>query len=532
MLTNNLQEWQTHLNEQLVKLKLSEDTPLHAIIYTDGGCRPNPGSGGVGIHGYFYTPILPKTGYGTKGFKPTCVGYVNSDRPIDDPEQVAVLADVSSDITTEEEKPVTVIAFFDIACSLEGLSTNNSSELTSFLQALVMLGEVSVKSARFILDSRYVLNNTTNNLEQWAKNRWRGSDGSEIKNRYLWESVYEQLNKVKSHVDVILEWTKGHSDDSGNMKADQNASAASITASCFKQISFRRLFAAKGYWNPESEYHRFFTESRWYFLTHTPLPIYDTLAGKFHVYYTGNHGTDDDMFAKASSDTVYSITCLKQPDEVLNQLKEEVDKFVYLQTKSYFSLPVIGQLNNIFKPSVYRDLKLSECKHLYKQNEKPELYAPPEVLLTTERNPPLLAARAFNCFTGLELKLLDFLNNSLTSEYVLNDITSFIYEQVETKKKTVLKVSSNLAMDTQSIKLSVDYTFQSQAYNNDVILTCGLDIPKRNLFAALSDKSPKVYVLTWPEPSSRKAFRYATIVTSDDAVGIWAGVYSNLRIVI
>lgn len=531
MLTNELSSWSSHLQQQLIINKCVEND-IHVVIYTDGGCRPNPGFGGVGVHGYFYTTDKPKTGYGTKGFKPTNKGYVNNERPIDDPVAVAEFQNVADESIVVGETPVTVIAFFDIASGLEGTSTNNSAELASFVWGLLILKNVKVKSALFILDSRYVLNNTKQNLETWANNRWRGSDGSEVKNRYLWENVYGLFSTLKTECEIVLDWTKGHSDDAGNLRADHNASSASIAAVNKKQIVYERLFPSKGYWNPESDYHRFFTESRWYFLTHKPLPEYYTSRGAFYVYYIGNHGSDDDMFGKPATDTVYGIIALRNKNVVLHNLKEHVDEVTYTQTRASYSLPVIGQLNNIFKPMVYRDLILSDCKHLYKQNEKPELYAPPEVLLTTERNPPLLATRAFDHFTALEMKLLSFLNGEQDPIYIYNNITNFIYEQVETKKKQTLKVSPNLAMDTQSIKIDVEYNHNNERLKSDVVLTCGLDIPKRNLFTALLEKKPEVYVLTWPEASSRKAFRYATIVVCDDAVGIWAGVYSNLRLVI
>jgi hypothetical protein len=69
------------------------------------------------------------------------------------------------------------------------------------------------------------------------------------------------------------------------------------------------------------------------------------------------------------------------------------------------------------------------------------------------------------------------------------------------------------------------------AATTNVVLTVGIDMPKRNFFAAIAGQKPKVYVMTWPESSSSVAFRYATVVVTDDNCGIWAGVYGNLRIV-
>ena len=46
------------------------------VLYTDGGCRPNPGYGGSGIHGYLYTEEVPKKGAGQGLNILTAEGYV------------------------------------------------------------------------------------------------------------------------------------------------------------------------------------------------------------------------------------------------------------------------------------------------------------------------------------------------------------------------------------------------------------------------------------------------------------------------
>ena len=531
MLTNHFAEWQTVLDAQLVASKCT-DKDVHVIIYTDGGCRPNPGPGGIGIHGYFFTKDVPKTGYGTKGFKPTDLGYVNTERPVDDPNSLAEHENQTNEPVVRPDKPVTVLGFFDIAMGLEGTSTNNSAELSAFIHGLLILNSTTIKSATFIMDSRYVLNNTEKFLSQWARNQWRGSDGSEIKNRYLWESIHELKTKLDGQIPINLVWTKGHSDDAGNIRADINATTASIMAMHGTHISQFRLFPPRGYWNPDSEYHRFFTENRWYFLTNLPLPQYDTALGRFHAYYTGNHGTDDDMFGKGTADTCYSVIGIREPDSVLAQLKLETELSLAASTMQGVNMPVIAQLNNIFKPIVYRDLQLTSCKNIFRPQDKPVIFTPPEILLCTKRDPPLLAARAYEHLSLLEKKLVEFCNRDLPANHRLTNVTELIYEQVITKKKTVLKVAAALGMDFQTLKTPVTYTHGDTEDAKVVTLTAGIDIPKRNLFTALTEKNPQVFILSWPELSSRKAFRYATVVVCDDAIGIWAGVYSNLCLVI
>ena len=53
---------------------------LHAVVYTDGGCRPSRGIGGWGFHGYTYTNDTPKQGSGCKAGYPSCKGYIVTDK--------------------------------------------------------------------------------------------------------------------------------------------------------------------------------------------------------------------------------------------------------------------------------------------------------------------------------------------------------------------------------------------------------------------------------------------------------------------
>ena len=62
-----------------------------------------------------------------------------------------------------------------------------------------------------------------------------------------------------------------------------------------------------------------------------------------------------------------------------------------------------------------------------------------------------------------------------------------------------------------------------------VTLTIGIDLPKRNALSALADKKPRVSLITWRESSF--GFRVATIVETDDDIGIYAPSVSNLRMI-
>lgn len=132
------------------------------IIYVDGACSGNPGPGGFGALLKF------------KDINKEIVGY-------------------------------------------ELDTTNNRMELTAGVEALKCLKTSC--NVEIYTDSKYLQLGVTKWIDNWIKNNWRKSDNVIIKNLDLWQKLYEQLSKH----DIIWKWVKGHSDNIGNIKADQLA---------------------------------------------------------------------------------------------------------------------------------------------------------------------------------------------------------------------------------------------------------------------------------------------------------------------
>ena len=144
---------------------MSSDLP-RVTIYTDGGCRPNPGPGGWG----------------------------------------AVL--LFSDSDPQE---------------LSGgkrEATNNRMELTAAIEALGALQ--NPHRVELFTDSTYLKRGVTEWLPKWRANGWKTAGKKTVKNRDLWK---ELENTIAIH-DVVWRWTKGHAGDRWNEVADELASAA------------------------------------------------------------------------------------------------------------------------------------------------------------------------------------------------------------------------------------------------------------------------------------------------------------------
>lgn len=136
------------------------------LIYTDGACSGNPGPGGWGA--------------------------------------ILMYGDVKKEISG---------ALKD--------TTNNIMEITAVLEALKLLKEeceVEVYS-----DSAYVVNAFNQGwLDNWQKNNWRTAGKDPVKNKELWEELYNLTQKHK----VTFIKVKGHSDNEWNNRCDFLATSA------------------------------------------------------------------------------------------------------------------------------------------------------------------------------------------------------------------------------------------------------------------------------------------------------------------
>lgn len=134
------------------------------VIYTDGGCDPNPGVGGWGAVLLY------------KGVERELSGA--------DPE-----------------------------------STNNRMEMTAAIAALQSLKRRC--SVVIHTDSEYLQKGITQWLPGWKRRSWKRKGGP-IKNLDLWR----ELDRLAGEHDIHWRWVKGHAGDYYNERCDELASTA------------------------------------------------------------------------------------------------------------------------------------------------------------------------------------------------------------------------------------------------------------------------------------------------------------------
>ena len=135
------------------------------IVYTDGGCRGNPGPGG-------WAALLR---YG------------------------------------DHERELT---------GAEAQTTNNRMELMGAIAAL----EALTRSSRVALytDSQYVKKGMTEWLKSWIARGWLTADKKPVKHADLWQ----RLQAAAAGHQVEWHWVRGHNGDPGNERVDALANIA------------------------------------------------------------------------------------------------------------------------------------------------------------------------------------------------------------------------------------------------------------------------------------------------------------------
>lgn len=100
-------------------------------------------------------------------------------------------------------------------------TTNNKMELTAPIEALKLLKKPC--KVKVYSDSAYLVNAFSQGwIYNWFKNGWKTFDKKDVKNRDLWEKIYE-FTKIHK-----IEWikVKGHSDNEFNNRCDELAVSA------------------------------------------------------------------------------------------------------------------------------------------------------------------------------------------------------------------------------------------------------------------------------------------------------------------
>ncbi|MDR2457591.1 MAG: ribonuclease HI [Clostridiales Family XIII bacterium] len=97
-------------------------------------------------------------------------------------------------------------------------TTNNRMEITAVLAGLNEIKNDSIKNENFAInifsDSSYVINCMRKKwYEKWQKNNWKNSNKEPVKNKELWEELFERIEEIKKcKTEINFYHIKGHLD--------------------------------------------------------------------------------------------------------------------------------------------------------------------------------------------------------------------------------------------------------------------------------------------------------------------------------
>lgn len=480
------------------------------VLYVDGGCRPNPGFGGWGMHGYLHNETLNGK-KATKGHIPTSEGYVDGN----------FIKNV------EAVKEISPIQYVDGYGSFDTDVTNNIAELVATTNALKYADNYNLSSVNVYSDSEYVCKGLELRVDMWKKNNWLKRDMTPPVNVEYWKKLVDARDTLKNkNVDISVSWVKAHSDKIldmpdilGNIVVDKLATIGLAASRTKKVINEITTSDAKGYWNNSFDKHPYLYNKRMYFNT---TKAYNQPG----IYFLGDHGKDDDLLGIKSSDGAYSIISLKEPEPILELVRTHV-----VNLADGFDTIAMVRLDKVFAQDTYNDINRFGVYAIEQPKaDRLDLYTIlDQEPLVRELRPPKLAMRAIESISDLYKVLTDYIEDN--PRLIITDISDILYERTEkiSKKKettSTMKFRNEFNVGFSTLKVDVNYGLGEDLKKHNVTLTLGIDILDRNSLKRLEDKNPKVVVLTWLD--SPDVFRTATVIQTGEDIGIWCGVYSNV----
>lgn len=402
--------------------------------------------------------------------------------------------------------------------------TNNVGETLAIKRALeIGIDNKDTHHLIIFSDSKYALLCMTTHVDKWAAMNWYKLDGQRPKNLELWKQILDLKKKLGTFSAI---WVRGHSNNTGNEKADelatsgmgriQNVTNGELSIMTDLELVELNLDKEELKEIPEAEkpkkskkiaYDRLLTKYSWYFQSGKPL---HTFQGRT-VYAAGNHGPEDTKIRADISDTSISITYLKTPDPALEMIHSN-----YVELPPY-AMPkmVIGKLANILAPKEYQALGRKDASNIYQlpNHETFNLLSTSHKVLTNIEHAPRVSWKLFDAIDKWADMVELWKDGKTTEGLTAYDITEHFYDK-SNSKVTLLDSFS-----------TADKVVKVKAGDMTIPLTVNIDMPDRNMFNACSDKDPTVHILTLVTSSTKIANKkgvhvhklaYAVVLTRGD----------------
>jgi ribonuclease HI len=491
------------------------------VLYTDGSFRQN--KAGWGIHGYTYNDVAMKSKAATKQ-QPTARGYED----------------------VEAKDTVTVIEYIDGYGKIEGKATNNTAELGAAIGAFEYALTTPAKSMVMRMDSEYVRKGISSWIPGWQRNNWVKPDGLPVANKDYWLRLIDlKASWLEPKRKLELQWIKGHSNDTGNDKADANAllganhetkyvvkpageAADPVVAGSMTNPVLVEVEAAVINKPKKQPVNPLVLESRLLFGFNTGEKP-DGFYYMFNLGRSSNYGAKPkdsakDKLAKADlligrpiSDATFGVYKALEPDEFIESL-------IDMHAKEMPSVnPELGVINlaNVYSAQIRSRLDNSGSTLLTKHTDILTLATGDHKLISRTLNPPRRANEAVAKFQILQRQLEDYLSGRKSMGVDVIDVTDLFFEQVTSGKKEIRQLKKTITQNTQAVEATVKF----RERDVKIKLVLNIDIPSRNQLNRIGAGYSKVALLI--TAVGPMAYSYATAFVTDDGSAIYQSPYTQ-----
>jgi len=500
-----------------------EASPLEAVYYTDGGCRPsNPGFAGWGVHGYHYRKTTNPKGTGLPKWGFNADGYY----------------DKTAENKPKTLEPLEIVNYVDGWGTIDGLSTNNVAEIQAAISALQYSQDKNLKSIKIYSDSKQLVEAANGWISKWRSRDWKRADGNPVANRQSWEVLDGYLQKYKDNeIPVSLTWIRSHDGHLGNEAADTLATLGVFTNQKGQSKQQFDLSPAQGYWKVAGDKPALFTLNEIVF-----MPTEHYFAPGHHLLVTPppsakkdkdkeNAKKKDPAYGKREVDCAYAYVELKEPDElfetILNYQKQvSTGKFSVMRVDTRVLYRKTGKASIRQYVSKFG----SDCMAVAR-DWLSDICFIDKTPLTQEIQPVKLSMRMFDVSTHLCAILRQSLRVLLPGSYpdagaglklAFTDITDRIYNE---PKQGIRSLNGSFASGPTEALFKANVAGLNEP--EEIKLYIDLDIPDRGSLKKLGEQNPKIHIVTWLE--SDLCFRFAVIVMADSGNLIQCTYYANTK---
>lgn len=286
------------------------------------------------------------------------------------------------------------------------------------------------------------------------------------------------------------------------------------------------ILTVKEYKNPEIDFNKLVTASRWYFNTGDKSEFYTLDDQGYRCYTFGRVDPDKNYYGKATPDVYYSALYTKEPIKVLDKLFN----FCQKNRPNPYNIMSAGNLNFIKSKEVARIIDTIPGTFGKKELVAPMTLGGTENAALVEFiDPPGLSYRIRDFHARLNQIHKFFRKRDADGKYVNNqfiDITEHFFVK---DAKDKWKIQPDFTNNT--LKTPVLIEAPGCVKPVKINLSIKFDTPERNAFNSLIvNKVENIKVFLALDFADSAGVSYCTIVSTDDFDYIHSNSISNLRV--